>query len=592
VPLERKPFYEFGPFRVDPGRRVLLRDGQPVVLTPKAFDTLVALVENRGRVLEKDELMRLVWADTIVEEANLSQNVFTLRKALGEGPHEHSYIATVPRRGYQFVAEVLETPPAGLPPRPAPPRPSEFVRSLAVLPFASLGATTTDEYLGLGMADALITRLGNIRRLSVRPTSAMRPYAGQTPDPVAAGRSLGVDMVLEGSIQRAADRIRVTVQLISVQAGSPVWGECFDESLTDIFAVQDAIATRLAAALVSNLTSEERRRVAKRHTADQEAYHSYLKGRYHWNTRAEEGLKKAVQHFEQAIARDPGYALAHAGLADCYTLLGSAGYGVLPPAEALANARAAAMKALEIDPELAEARTSLALVKFRLDWDWAQAETEFRRAIQLNPGYASAHHFYGLYLSAMGRATEAIASLRLAQQLDPLSLIIGAALARVLHFGGHHERAHEQCLKTLEMDPLFAEAHMNLALVHVQRSMLADAVDQLRRAMATAGRRPLMQAILGYVYGLAGDRDQARRTLAELEGLAGEGQVPMLYLVYPCIGLGKTERAFELLEKAYQDRSGLLVFLKVEPIFDSLRADPRFDDLLRRMGLHTAVAGQ
>jgi DNA-binding winged helix-turn-helix (wHTH) protein/tetratricopeptide (TPR) repeat protein len=587
--LERKPFYEFGPFRVDPGRRILLRETRPVVLTPKAFDTLLALIENRGRVLEKDELMRLVWADTVVEEANLSQNVFTLRKALGEGPQENAYIATVPRRGYQFVAEVRETPVPSVPTAGLPPQRVEPPRSLAVLPFTSLGVSTMDDYLGLGMADALITRLGNIRRLSVRPTSAMRPYAGLTPDPVAAGRSLGVDMVLEGSIQCAGERIRVTVQLVSVQAGSPVWGECFDERLTDIFTVQDAIAGRLAAALVSNLTAEERLRVARRDTADHEAYHSYLKGRYHWNTRAEEGLKKAVQHFEQAIARDPGYALAHAGLADCYTLLGSAGYGVLPPAEALDRARAAATKALEVDPDLAEAHTSLALVKFRLDWDWGLAETEFRRAIQLSPGYASAHHFYGLYLSAMGRATEAVASLRLAQELDPLSLIIGAALARVFHFARQYERAFEQCLKTLEMDPQFAEAHMNLALVYVQRSMFAEAVERLQRATATAGRRPLMQAILGYVHGLSGDVDQARRTLDELGGLAAEGRIPMLYLVYPCIGLGETERAFELLETAYRERSGLLVFLKVEPIFDTLRADPRFEDLLRRMGLRGAV---
>lgn len=582
--MERKPFYEFGAFRVDPGKRLLLREGQPVPLTAKAFDTLLVLVENQGRVLEKDELMRLVWPDTVVEESNLSQNVFTLRKVLGEQPHEHLYIATVPRRGYQFVAEVRRTPASATPPAAPPAIPA--ARSLAVLPFTSLGPRDTDEYLGLGMADALITRLGNIRRIVVRPTSAVRAYVGQTPDPVAAGRSLGVDMVLEGSIQRAGDRIRVTVQLVSVDAGAPVWGERFDERLPDLFAVQDSISLRLAAALVSTLTAEERVRMEKRDTDDHDAHDAYLRGRYHWNTRTEEGLKKAVGHFEQAIARDSRYALAHAGLADCYTLLGSAGYGAMRPQDALAHARAAAVKALEIDPELAEPHTSLALVKFRLDWDWAEAERQFRRAISLNPGYASAHHFYGLYLSAMGRVTEAMTSLRLAQELDPLSLIIGTALGRAFHFAGHYDRAREQYLKTLEMDPDFAEAHLNLGLVHAQRSMFTEAARELEQAMTIAGRRPLMQAILGYIYGLSGETDRARRTLDELEGLAGEGRIPTLFLVYPLIGLGEVERAFPLLEKAYEERSGLLVFLKVEPIFDPLRADARFDGLLRRMGLH------
>jgi DNA-binding winged helix-turn-helix (wHTH) protein/Tfp pilus assembly protein PilF len=588
--LERKPFYEFGAFRVDPGKRLLLREGQPVPLTARAFDTLLVLVENQGRVLEKDELMRLVWPDTVVEESNLSQNVFTLRKVLGEQPHEHLYIATVPRRGYQFVAEVRRTPASTSVPAAPPWLPP--ARSLAVLPFISLGRKDTDEYLGLGMADALITRLGNIRRIIVRPTSAVRAYVGQTPDPVAAGRSLGVDMVLEGSIQRAGDRIRVTVQLVSVDAGAPVWGERFDERLPDLFAVQDSISLRLAAALVSTLTAEERVRMEKRDTDDHDAHDAYLKGRYHWNTRTEEGLNKAVGHFEQAIARDPRYALAHAGLADCYTLLGSAGYGAMRPQDALARARAAAMKALEIDPELAEPHTSLALVKFRLDWDWAEAEARFRRAISLNPGHASAHHFYGLYLSAMGRATEAMASLRLAQELDPLSLIIGTALGRAFHFAGHYDRAREQYLKTLELDPDFAEAHMNLGLVHAQRSMFAEAARELEQAMTIAGRRPLLQAILGYIYGLSGERDRARRTLDELEGLAGEGRIPTLFLVYPHIGLGEAERAFALLEKAYEERSGLLVFLKVEPIFDPLRADERFDGLLRRMGLRAGGPGQ
>jgi DNA-binding winged helix-turn-helix (wHTH) protein/tetratricopeptide (TPR) repeat protein len=583
--VERKPFYEFGAFRIDPGKRLLLRDGHPVPLTAKVFDTLLVLVENRGRVVEKDELMRLVWLGTVVEESNLSQNVFTLRKVLGEMPHDHRYIATIPRRGYQFVAEVRQTPPTAGAALAGPASSAPPARSLAVLPFISLGPPDTDDYLGLGMADALITRLGNLRRILVRPTSAVRAYVGQTPDPVTAGRSLGVDMVLEGAIQRAGERIRVTVQLVSVGAGAPVWGERFDERLTDIFAVQDSISLRLAAALVLTLSAEERVRIERRYTDDHEAHDAYLRGRHHWNTRTDEGLRKAIGHFEQAIARDPRYALAHAGLADCYTLLGSAGYGALPPKEALSRARAAAVEALAVDPELAEAHTSLALVKFRLDWDWAGAEAEFRRAIQLNPGYASAHHFYGLYLSAMGRSAEAIASLRMAQELDPLSLIIGAALGRAHHFARQPQEAREQYRKTLEIDPDFAEARMNLGLLHAHQSRYDEAGEELQCAMVVAGRRPLLQSILAYIHGLSGQTERAQGTLDELARLAEQGRVPVLFLVYPLIGLGEMERAFELLEKAQDERSGLLVFLKVEPIFDPLRSDARLDALLRRMGL-------
>jgi DNA-binding winged helix-turn-helix (wHTH) protein/tetratricopeptide (TPR) repeat protein len=573
--------YRFGPFRVDAAKRVLLRDGEPVALTPRAFDTLLALLAHRDRVVEKDELMSLVWGDTAVEEANLTQNVFTLRKVLGEGPQEHRYIATFPRRGYQFVARVLEADPIAV----APPTHAHAARrSLAVLPFTSLGGET-DQYLGLGMADALITRLGNIRQVVVRPTSAIRAYVGSTPEPVVAGRTLGVDMVLEGSIQRLGDRVRVTAQLVSVEAGAPVWGESFHEQLVDLFAVQDSISERLAAALVSNLTAEDRQRLRRRPTDDQEAYLSYLRGRHHWNARSEAGLKKAIHHFELAIARDPGYALAHAGLADCYTLLGSAGYAVLPAADALGRARAAALKALEADPELAEAHTSLALVRFRLDWDWAGAEEEFKHATDLNPGFASAHHFHGLFLAAMGRSQEAIERMEVAQQLDPLSPNLSTAAGRVRHFAGDLEGAVEQYRKTLDMDPNFPEAHFNLALVNVQLGRFAEAQAGIERAMQLAGHRPVMVAILGYMHARAGDAGRAREALRELAEASGRGEIASLHMAYIHIGLGEHDRAFERIEEGYRERAGLLVFARVEPIFDPLRADPRFADLLRRMGL-------
>ena len=595
--MEGKRIYEFGPFRLDSGTRRLLRDGQPVAITAKAFDALLALVENYGRLVEKDELMRWLWPDTIVEEANLTQTIFILRKVLGESPGEQNYIATIPRRGYQLVAPVREAP---LTDRPAAVRSSPLaaveigttsvrseaalpMRSLAVLPFTSLAPGGFDEYLGLGMADALITRLGNIRQIVVRSTSAVRRYVGVSPDAVSAARELSVDAVLEGSVQRAGERIRVSVQLISVQNASPIWGDRFDEKFTDIFSLEDSISQRIAGALSATLTREEKRRLTKRYTEDPVAYESYLKGRFHWNRRTEGDLKKAIAHFERATEHDPNYALAYSGLADCYTLLGSAGYDAETPHEALAKARGAAMKALEIDQDLAEAQTSLGLVRFRMDWDWLGAEVAFRRALELNSGYASALHFLSLLLSALGRADEAIASIKRAREFDPLSLIIGTAVGRVHHFARQYDTAIEECRKTLELDAAFAGAHLDLGLALLQKSMFGEAIGELRQALTLSAGRSIALAVLGYAYALAGDRAAGLQMLDQLHDRARRYDISSLHVAYVHVGLGNVDQAFEWLEKSYQERAGLLVFLKVEPIFDPLRSDPRFAELLRRL---------
>ena len=579
--VEGKRIYEFGPFQVDSGTRQLLRDGQPVAVTAKAFDALLVLVENHGRLITKDDLMRWLWPDTIVEEANLTQTIFVLRKVLGENPGIHRYIATIPRRGYQFVAPVREGPPAAT--FPAEHREAIPTRSLAVLPFASLAPEGGDEYIGLGMADALVTRLGSLPQIIVRPTSAVRRYVGVTYDAVAAGRELTVDAVLEGTVQRAGDRIRVSVQLISVQTAAPIWGERFDEKFTDIFSVQDSISERIADALTANLTGEEKRRLTRRYTENPVAYESHLKGRFHWNRRTEEDLKKAIEHFEHAVEQDPGYALAYSGLADCYTLLGSAGYDAEPPREALAKARSAALKALEIDQDLAEAQTSLGLVSFRMDWEWTGAERAFRRAIALNAGYASAHHFRALLLSALGRTDDAIASIRRARELDPLSLIIGTAVGRVHHFARQYDTAIEACRKTLELDATFAGAHLDLGLACLQKSIFGEAIAELRQALTLSGGRSIALAVLGYAHALAGERVAAQQALDELQERGRRQDVSSLHTAYVYIGLGDVDRAFEWLEKSYRERAGLLVFLKVEPIFDPLRSDPRFADLLHRL---------
>ena len=396
-----KHFYEFGPFRIDAGNHLLLRDGQVVPVKPKVFDTLVVLVENRGRLLEKDELIKELWPDSFVEEANLTQTVYMVRKALGEGPHEHNYIETIPKRGYRFVAAVREFGDEGSDPAvqeeiraatvPAngrkrltlpvlvacvmlagltatgyylgitrgglPIGPSAPIKSIAVLPFKPLVAEGRDDLLELSMADSLILKLGNLGQITVRPLSAVRRYTDLKQDAVKAGQELRVESVLEGNIQRFQDRIRVRVRLVRVRDGKQLWAEQFDENWTDIFTAQDRISQRVVVALALTLNGEEQRQLTKRYTANPEAYQAYVRGRYFWNKRTGDGYRTAIADFQRAIRIDPGYALAFAGLADSYNLLGS--YGEIPMRESHPKARAAAEKALELDDQIAEAHTSL-----------------------------------------------------------------------------------------------------------------------------------------------------------------------------------------------------------------------------------------
>jgi DNA-binding winged helix-turn-helix (wHTH) protein len=352
--MQTTSLFEFGPFRLDTVRRLLLQDQAVVALPPKAFDTLLVLVENCDRVLEKSELMSVVWPNSFVEEANLTQTVSILRKALGERAGEHRYIVTVPGRGYRFVASVKQLAGAALiierhtrsqaviegeSEANKPPR------TIAVLPFKPLGAGAADEYLGLGLADSLVTRLSNMRQIIVRPTSSILKYTGALQDPVAAGRELKVEAVLDASIRRSSDRIRVTVQLVSVRDEVSLWAGTFDERFTDIFALEDSISSQVVDALMLKLSGEEREQLAKHHTENAAAYELYLKGRYYWNKRTIEGTKKGVECFAQAIAIDQNYARAYAGLADCYTKLGDVGITSIPPKEAFSKAKAAAARA-------------------------------------------------------------------------------------------------------------------------------------------------------------------------------------------------------------------------------------------------------
>ena len=584
--------YEFGPFLLDATEQLLLRDGRPIPLKPKLFDLLLVLVENSGHVVDKNGLMSKVWPDTFVEESNLTVSIFELRKALGDGRNNHSYIETVPRRGYRFVATVTKAMNGGVG-RVAAKRArlissgsgtfeaSAGVKSLAVLPFKAIGAEAGDEYLGLGLADALITKLTNLRQIRVRPTSAVREYA-RARDITVAGRALKVDALLDGSIQRARKRIRVTAQLVDARDGATLWAENFDEKLVDIFSLEDSLSDQVVTALSLKLTGEERKHMVKRHTESTEAYQAYLKGRYFWNKRTSNGFKKGVEYFEHAIALDPNYARAYTGLADCYQLL--SGYLSRPSRETIPKAKKALLKALQLDDTLAEAHTSLAHLRTR-EWNWSDAEKEFQRAIELNPNYVTAHHWYSIYLREMGRFDEAWAEIKTAEELDPVSLTINTSVGALLYLMREYDRALEQLRATLELDPLYPSAHFSLAMAYEAKGMYHEAIKQYRKTQTILGKNLELMGYLGHAYALSGRRDEAQKLLDELKTPSDQGYEIRYYIALIYVGLGENDQAFAWLEEAYNERDEVLGILKVDPMLDSLRADPRFTSLLKRVGL-------
>jgi DNA-binding winged helix-turn-helix (wHTH) protein/TolB-like protein/Flp pilus assembly protein TadD len=609
--------YAFGPFLLDTRERRLLRDGKVVPLTLKAFDLLQVLVENPGHLLHKEELLRRVWPDAIVEENNLTVTISALRKALGEGPTDRQYIETVPRRGYRFVADFRASTEPTQPTEPtvtdrgpwqrrtrafalggavlavlaaaivawgwkrSTPATGGPVRSMAVLPFRSL--TDDGEYLGLGMADALITRLGRTHLL-VRSTGAVQKYTVPGLDPVTVGRDLQVDSVLEGSIQTAGDRLRTTVRLLRVSDGSTLWAGTFDERLPDIFSVQDSISQRVAGALELELTEAQRSLLTRRDTSDSEAYQLYLRGRFFWNKRSRDGFERGAAYFRQAAEQDPAYALAYTGLADSH--IGMTFYHYAPPQTAMPLARAAALRALEIDESLAEAHASLAHVKTNYEWDWAEAERLSRKAIALEPGYATAHQWFGIhYLAPMGRLEEAIGETRRARQLDPLSPVFNAFVGAALYFARRHDEAIDECRKTIDLHPDFGVAHWYLGRAYLQQGRHQEALAELRKAVTLSGGSPLMKGTLGVGYAVAGDRAAAERTRDELEKLRAESYASALDLAGIQAALGDRESAFRWLDQAAAERAFHLIYLKVWPELDPLREDPRFDALIRRLGL-------
>jgi DNA-binding winged helix-turn-helix (wHTH) protein/tetratricopeptide (TPR) repeat protein len=569
-----KRCFEFGAFRLDTGERLLLHQGETVSLTPKAFDMLVTLVENSGHLVEKSELMRKLWPDSFVEEGSLAQNVSLLRKALGENETE-KFIETVPRRGYRFVATVVSKSTRVI---------DATIQSIAVLPFKSLGVEGGDEYLSVGIAETLTTRLSSLKLLTVRPTSAVLKYARSEKDALETGQELQVDTILEGSIRRAGERLRVTARLVSVCDQAVLWADKFDEQFTDIFAVEDSISAKVTQALALKVSGEEQKRLTRRYTNNAEAYQLYLKGRYFWNKRTEEGFEQGITHFTQAVAKDATYALAYAGLADSY--IGLTFYNFGAPHDAMPKAKEAAMNALAIDSALAEAHTSLAHILMNYDWNWSEAEKEFKLSMQLNPSYATAHQWYAIhYLTAMDRLEEALEEMTQALQLEPASLVMNSFMGATLYFARRYDEAVEQCRRTIEMDPHFAVAHWHIGLAYEQKGMFDEAIAQFQTATQLSGGSPLIKACLGHAYAKANRRNDVTKILAELNELSRERYISSYERAAISVALGKKEESFQWLERAYEEHSFHMVYLKVWPQFSAIRSDARFQNLIQRLGL-------
>jgi TolB-like protein/DNA-binding winged helix-turn-helix (wHTH) protein/Tfp pilus assembly protein PilF len=621
--------YQFGPFRLDEREQLLYREDRPVPLPPKAVQTLVVLLKHAGRLVPKETLMGEVWPDTFVEEGGLARNISVLRKALG-GEGDESFIATVPKRGYRFVAPVRVTgaggavelpkpaPPVGeerapVPPPPQPRRISMPARRgavvavialvglaaaaglwwrahaigapvlLVVLPFDNLTGHPDQEYLSDGLTDELITQLGRMQPHRLRVIARASALACKAAHKSAAqmASELGVDYILEGSVRRAGERLRVSAQLVQASDQTQVWAESYERGLVDTLAMEDEVAQAVAGAVRPVIVPPLASSTARASPPSADVRDACLRGRYHWNRRTGEDLLQARRDFEMAIRLDPAYAPAYSGLADVYLTLYD--YELMPPNEADPRAREAALAALARDPLLAEAHTSLAHVDLHA-WDWSSAEKEFKRALELDPSYVTARHWYALCLTTLGRMDEAVAQMKIARELDPLSRRVNADVGMALFAAGRYDEAIEQERLTLELDASYPTPHFIRGMAYEQKGQLADAIRDYQEGLR-AGPDANVLASLGHAYALAGRQAEARKIAADLEQQAASGHASPFYPVLVHVGLGDKEAALVWLEKAYQAHSGSVRYLKADRRLEPLRSDARYQELMRRVGL-------
>ena len=628
----------FGSYEVSFQSGELRKSGLRIRVQQQPMKLLEMLLEHPGEVVTREELRGRVWPNESFGDFDQALNIAIakLRSALGDSADNPRFIETLAKRGYRFIADVsfvdadprpkLPGPSAGdlraseVEPKPpgarsaaAPkrqlwtarwvivatalvsmailvvllfrsrPRAPAVIRSLAVLPLENLSGDPAQNYFADGMTDELITDLAQISALRViSRTSAMVYKGARKPLPQIA-HELNVDAVVEGTVLRSGDQVRITAQLIEASTDKNLWSQSYEGELRDTLAVQNRVARAIADEIRINLTPQEQAALKTVEVVNPEAYESYLKGRYFWNKRTANELRVALAYFNQAIEQDPKYARSYSGLADTYALLGDWQYAAMTPKEAFPKAKAAATKALELDSALSEAHNSLAFILDGFDWDLDAGGREFRRAIELNPGYATAHHWYAWHLSLLGQYDEAIAEMRKAQNLDPLSLIINADLAEILILAHSFDESMQQSLKTIEMDPNFALAHNQLAEAYIQKHMYDKAVAEMRKAVQLSGNSPTCIANLARAYVLSGNRNEAVQLLNGLKKRSdlGNSSAPEIAMIYA--SLGDANQAMNWLEKAFDDRfnPGLLL----RPGFDPLRSDPRFRDLVRRTGL-------
>jgi TolB-like protein/Tfp pilus assembly protein PilF len=459
------------------------------------------------------------------------------------------------------------------------------IDTIAVLPFHNDTGDSSLTYLSSGIAESLIKNLSRLPRLRVLAYSTVARYKGRDLNPRKLGRSLMVKALAAGRLVKVEGALVIVAELVDTSDGTILWGEQYRPRQIDVLEVQEEMSQKISDKLKLQLTVDERKRLVKQYTADPEAYTSYLKGRFYWNKRTSEGLKKAIDHFQQAIDKDPSYALAYSGLADCYNLLSL--YGVMAPKKAMPQAKAAARKALKIDESLAEAHTSIAYTYLYFDWNWPAAESEFQRAIELNPNYATAHHWYHEYLIAMGRFDEQMAEILRAEELDPVSLIINTDVGWGLYYARRFDQAIEQLRRTLELDANFGIAHLMLGLAYAQKRCLGEALSSIQRSIELSAGQPFTLALgaLGYVYAISGRSSEALSAIDRMNELSGARYASDYCQALVLAGLGDRTGALNRLERAFDQRYDRLIYLNVEPVFDGVRNDPRFKSLIRRIGL-------
>jgi TolB-like protein/DNA-binding winged helix-turn-helix (wHTH) protein len=617
APSPPNSIFEFGVFQLDLKARELHKAGVKVKLQDQPFRVLALLVERAGQVVTREDLQKSVWpTDVYVAfDQGLNNAIKKVRDALGDSAESPRFIETVARHGYRFVAPVgappgLESQPrlqvgwrtrrnaliglaaaalltvaaywAWHAARPAEPRIEKVI--LAVLPFDNLSRDPDQEYFSDGLTEEMIAQLGklNPQRLTVIARGSVAKYKGSRLAMNQIGSELHADYLVQGSVRRESARVRITVQLIKVRDQTDLWTESYDRELKDMLALQDSAARTIAHQIHITLTPGQQKGATGPATLNPEAYESYLKGRYYWNKRTADGMQKALIYFQQAIDQDPAYGAAYSGLADCNS--GLAWHGFKSPAEALPKAHAAALKAIEIDPQSAEAHASLGLV-LNHSWQWSGAETEFKRALFLDPRYANAHHWYGDNLSVAGRHDEALREALQALEIDPLNLMIGAWVGLRYYLARNYDLGIEQIRKTVDLDANFAAAHLVLGENYVQAGLHEQGLAELQTAASLSGNSPLYLAQVGVAQAAAGRKTEALQVIAQLQTIAATRYVSPYGLAQIYAALNDQQQSFKWLEIAYADRAVWMSYLAVDPVFYGLHSDQRFQELLGRVHL-------